>query len=65
MNNPQPLVSFICKTVTLIGLNINTTDTDGVNGCDIAFDIYHKLSSSPEQVCKRAFSIEPTLFGVV
>ena len=43
MNNPQPLVSFVCKTVTLIALNINT-DTNGINGCDIAFDIYNKLS---------------------
>ena len=66
MTNPHPLVTFVCTTTTLIALNIDTTtSTNNIkrNGCDIAYDLYHKLSASPEQVCKRALSIEPILLA--
>ena len=65
MTNPKPLVSFICTTTTLIAMNIDTNNENDAttNGLDSAYDLYHKLSTVPEQVCKRALSIEPVLLA--
>ena len=46
-----------------MNIDANNENNTTSNSLDTAYELYHKLSTVPEQVCKRALSIEPVLLA--